>query len=131
MHEKKGFLKVYLILVIIFASLQFIDSVLGLFNIENPFVIILSVLVFLFFIFNVMAWALMHHYKAERKIYLLPIFYVASYLLLFITSLIFIITGTTQAYLWIILTVLSVVFSIGLLGYAVYVFKITNFSEED
>lgn len=131
MHKEKGFLKVYLILMIIFASLQLIDSILGLFNIENPFVTILSLLVFMFFIFNVIAWALMHRYGEEKPVYLLPILYLSSYLLLFITSLIFIITETIVAYAWIILTALSVVFSIGLLVYAIYLVRITNFSEED
>ena len=130
MREKKGLLKVYLILMLIFASLQIIDSVLGLFNIENPFVIILSILVFLFFLFNVIAWALMHHHGAKKHVYLLPIFYVFSYLFLFIASLVLIIFQVKVAYAWIVLSALSVIFSIGLLGYAIYLFKITEFPEE-
>ncbi len=131
MHKEKGFLKVYLILMTIFASLQFIDSIFGLLNIENPLVILLSVLVFLFFIFNAIAWALMHHYGEKKQVYLLPIFYLVSYSLLFITSLIFIILQIIEVYAWITLTVLSIVFSIGLLVYAIYLLKTTNFSEED
>ena len=131
MHKEKGFLKVYLILMLVFASLQIVDSILGLFNVENPFVIILSLLVFLFFLFNVIAWALMHRYGEKKQVYLLPILYIVSYLLLFVTSLIFIITETIVTYAWVILTIFSIVFSIGLLGYAVYLIKMTDFSEED
>ena len=131
MHDKKGFLKVYLILMVIFAVLQFTDSVMGLFNIENPFVIILSLLVFLFFIFNVIAWPLMYRYGAEKHVYLLPIFYISSYLFLFVSSLILIIMQVKVAYAWIILTALGVIFAIGLLGYALYLFKIVDLSEED
>jgi hypothetical protein len=131
MHEKKGFLKVYLILMVIFAILQFTDSILGLFNIENPFVIILSVLVLLFFIFNVIAWPLMYRYGAEKHVYLLPILYISSYLFLFVSSLVLIIAQVKVAYAWVILTALSVVFAMGLLGYALYLFKIVDFSEED
>ena len=81
MKRKRGFLRPYLILVILFALLGITDTILGFSDIQsNIFTNIFLTLSFLFFFYNLMALAYFHHHHVETLVFILPAYHIITYL---------------------------------------------------
>lgn len=84
MEQKRGFLKVYLILAIILAVVSIIDGILTWLKFENRiYGFILLAVAGLFFLFNIVAIPIFHHQRLKKIAYVLPIYYIVSYIIFF------------------------------------------------
>jgi len=122
--EKKGFAKLYLMVALCFALLGLLDIIFTLVKLEAViFKSALGILAVVFFFFNITALPLLHHFKAERIYYLLPIYYLISYTLMTITGIIIGWFNLALNSLWVILIVVGALSSLFELIFSIYLLK--------
>ena len=82
MKPRRWFLRIYLILALIFGLLGLSDSILSLLEVSSAIYSLIMVLVpFLFFFFNIIAIPTFHHHRAEKIAFVLPIYHIVTYIL--------------------------------------------------
>ena len=80
--EKKRFLQIYLVLVIIFGLLGLVDNLLGVEGTApKVYSYLMLLLTLLFFLFNILAIAIFHHDRVQRLAYVLPIYHIITFVL--------------------------------------------------
>ena len=123
MPEKREFLRVYLVLALLIGILAFADNILRLFKFTPKiYVAITSVLFFFFFFISIIAIPLFVHHHVGGMVYVLPIYYLITYLFFFLLGLAlsFLPTIAGKANLFLIIagfltSIFQIVFSIYLL----------------
>ena len=126
MKEKRGFLKVYLYLALIFGVIHFVDSILTWTNVPNAINWIISILTIFFFIFNFVTISFFHHHNVLNIHHYLPKIYIFNYALMFILSLTFIFTEITPIITGIILFILNLTIALFLIIFSTYLIKIVE-----
>ncbi len=82
MVEKRGFLKIYLIVALLVGLLALIHDILFLVGISVTIsTLSFSLLYLLFFLFSIVTVPLFHHFNVKKIGYVLPIYVVISYLI--------------------------------------------------
>ena len=85
MKEKKGFLRIYLILVIVFGLLGLVESILAFIGVtfnQYLYFSIIGIIIFFFF-FNIISLAILKKQGVKRIAYVLPIYYIITIPLFF------------------------------------------------
>lgn len=120
MKRKRNFLLVYLSLALLLGFVGIVSDLIGLLGkVSNIHFYIMGNLVLLFFLFNVVAIPVFHHLKLERIVYVLPIYYLVSYVLFFILGLVLTITEAMIG----IFTIISILTSVFEIGFSIYLIK--------
>ena len=124
MKKKKGFLKTYLLLALIFGLYGLLDSVLTFFNVlNNIYVYLAFILPFLFFVFSIIAIPIFHHQRLERIVYVLPIYHILSYLIFFAFAFILSFFWLVHGWIWILIIILGFLTSIFEIWFSYYLLK--------
>ena len=122
MTQKRGFVKFYLFLTIIFGILGIIDSLLVVFQIQSTiYDRIMGILLLLFLFFNLMAIALFQYYRVERIAFVLPIYHIISYGLFVFIGFWLIFKAITSAWVSPVLIVVGIATSLFEILFSIYV----------
>ncbi len=129
MKTKMNFLRVYLYLAISFGIMGILDEILIYFNLTFHSSIF-SLLLIAFFFFNIISIAFFHHHRIQRIAYVLPIYYLISYLTFNIFALILLKYNLFVNWniLLTIIAFLSSIFEIGFSSYLLDKFELLPFS---
>lgn len=120
---KRGFLQAYLITTLIFGILGFIDNIFAAANFTFAlYNKIVTILLFLFFFFNIFAIAFFIYQKIERLAYILPIYHLVSSLL-FLGIGFWIANKQFSPDFWIALIVLGTILSLFEIIFSVYLLR--------
>ncbi len=80
MEQKKGFVRVYVIIAIFYGLLGLADGLLVLFSTPGKvYVSILSLVALFFFLFNIIALAWFHHHHVHSIAHYFPLYHIISY----------------------------------------------------
>lgn len=120
---KRGFLRIYLYLALAFGILGLLDNLLGLFRVDNLLTHGVIVLIILFYVFNIQAISFFHHHRVDDLAHALPYFYLITQSIIFIISLILILTETTSSWIWNSLLVFGIFFSLAVIIVALYLLR--------
>jgi len=124
MEDYHRFIRIYLIFALIWGSLGVIDSILNLINLNSKYYIIpLSLLGLLFFGFNLFSVYRLRQEDNEPLIWVLPLYYIISYVLFFILGLVLIWANWYTSILVMVITIISLLFSSGEIIFSLYLLK--------
>ena len=117
MVEKKlGFFKIYLIIALAFGVIGLSDSLLSLFQISSTiYEIVVGILAFLFFFFNIFALVHIMQDKLEKITWILPLYHLLSAILFTFVGIILSLKG---------LLTNGVLLSFGIIGILTSVFEV-------
>ncbi|MBT3814521.1 hypothetical protein HOE37_04040 [Candidatus Woesearchaeota archaeon] len=113
--SKRGFLRIYLYLALTFGILGILDNLLGLFRVDNLLTHGMIVLIILFYVFNIQAISFFHHHRVDDLAHALPYFYLITQSIIFIISLILVLTETTSSWIWNFLLIFGLMFSVAVI----------------
>ncbi len=129
MRPRLGFLHFYLYCTIIIGLLGLTDALLTFLKITpSLYVKIVTLILFLFFFFNILSIALFRRQNLERIVYVLPIYHIASYVLFLSLGLYLTFTAIIPQWLSFVLIGLQVVSSLFEFSFSIYLLKKFDFS---
>lgn len=129
MKTKKEFLKVYLIIALIYGILGLIDGSFIFFNFTNNlFSLILAFLSFIFFFFNIISLIIFRHHYVPKLAYVLPIYHLITYCLFFGVGFYLFFKPDFYDLTWIPLMITGIVFSLLEIMFCIYLLKKTDFT---
>lgn|SRR3989338_6026441 len=109
MGVKLGFLRFYLVSVLIIALLGLTDAALTYFRISSLlYTRLVPLVLFIFFFFNIFCITLFRHQRLEKIVYVLPFYHLASYIIFLSIGLYFTITQIVPP--WLSLVLISIQF---------------------
>ena len=124
MKKKRGFLKTYLLLALIFGLYGLLDSLLIFFDVvTNIYVYIAFTLPLLFFVFSVLAIPIFHYQRLERIVYVLPIYHIISYGVFFAFAFILSFFWLVHGWIWILMIILGFLTSIFEIWFSYYLLQ--------
>jgi hypothetical protein len=124
MQEKRGFLKVYLYIALLFGIISLIDNFLVIFDvINNIYVMLLMFITHVFFFFNIITIPLFHYFRVNKIAYILPLYHMLTYILFFSVGFLLTMSGIILSGTWLILVIISILSSIFEIGIAIYLLK--------
>ena len=124
MPKKRGFLLTYLVLAIFVGVLSLVDSILAFLEItSNIFLIFLSIILIMFFFLSIVAIALFHHHRIERLAYVLPVYYIISYLVFFGIGALITLKQIDSSAVFISLTIIGLLASFFEIGFSIHVIR--------
>jgi len=128
-EPKLGFLRWYLLSVLIVGLLGLVDAVLTFLKRNPPlYVKVVTSLLFLFFFFNIFSIAIFRRQRLERMVYVLPLYNIISYILFLSLGVLLTILGTIPAgasFVFIGLQMASALFEA---GFSIYLLRRFDFS---
>ena len=84
MEHKKGFLRIYLFIALLFGLLNLTDHLLQAFQMQNTaYVQVLLLVSILFFFFNILAISIFSHHRVPGIAHILPLFHLLAFLFFF------------------------------------------------
>ncbi|MEK6940242.1 MAG: hypothetical protein AABX31_05960 [Nanoarchaeota archaeon] len=127
MKSGHGFLRKYLYIVIIIALIGISDAMLTFLKVSFPlYARIIPLVLFLFFFFNIFAIAIFRRHQVGKIVYVLPIYYIISYLLFLSLGLYLVVRGIIPTWLSYTLIGIQAAFSLFELSFSVYLLMKTN-----
>lgn len=127
MERLQKFLRTYLIIVIIYALLGVLDSILQFAQYSTPiYTALLSVITLLFFLFNMIALAVFFKTKQERITLVLPLYHLALYVIFFIIGIATASLATKES-LFFGMSIFGLITSIAELSFGYYLIKKLEF----
>ena len=125
MVEKKlKFLRIYLILTLVFGVIGLSDSILSLLKISSlTYSIILGTLAFVFFFFNIFALVHIMQEKLEKITWVLPTYHILTTILFTILGIILSLAGLLNQIAIFLLIIIGLLSSIFEIGFSVYLLK--------
>ena len=125
MVEKKlKFLRIYLILTLVFGVIGLSDSILSLLKISSlTYSIILGTLSFVFFFFNIFALVHIMQEKLEKITWVLPTYHILTTILFTILGIILSLAGLLNQIAIFLLIIIGLLSSIFEIGFSVYLLK--------
>lgn len=129
MKSGYGFLRVYLYSVVFIGLIGLADALLTFFAISPLlYVRIVSLLLFLFFFFNIFSLAVFRRHPLPKIVYVLPIYHIVSYIFFLSLGLYLVITGINPSWLSFALIGLQLVSSLFELSFSMYLLKKFDYS---
>ncbi len=130
MKPRKWFLRIYLVVALIYGFLGLSDNLSTIFNVGNniytQFLILVS---FCFFFFNLIALAFFHYHRVEKLAYILPIYHLATYLLFLILGFILISIDQVPLWSWTALVVLGNITSLFEIFFSIFLLRRIDFTQ--
>ena len=125
MIEKKlKFLRIYLIIALAFGVIGISDSLLSLLKFSSTiYTIIVGLLAFLFFFFNIFAWVHITQAKLEKITWVLPIYHLLTAVLFTIFGIIFSLAGLLTTGIIVLLGIIGILTSIFEVLFSFYLLK--------
>ena len=124
MVQKRGFLKLYLITTLVIALLALINDALFLMGVSvTVSTFSFSIFYFLFFFLSIIAIPLFHHFNIERIAYILPVYFIISYLIFSGVGGYLSAKNLTEGNILLILGVVSIISSLFEGFFSVYLIK--------
>lgn len=124
MKPKTWFLKIYLIFVLIFGIIGFIDNFFVVFGFtNNTYSFIILTLTFIFFFFNIVSISIFHYHRLEKINYVLPIYHIISYLFFFSISIILTIYEIFYNWMWLTFMIIGIFAALFEMGFSIYLLK--------
>ena len=121
MKSGLGFLRTYLYVIMIISLLGLTDAVLHFLKITPIlYARIVPLVLFLFFFFNLFSIIIFRRRQLKRIVYLLPIYYLVSYIIFLSIGLGLSITGYTTTWLSFALIGIQAASSLFELGFSIY-----------
>jgi len=122
--SKEKFLRIYLIIAFGFGFIGLADSLLSLFGFSSIiYGLMVGILAFLFFFFNIFAWVHFMHEKLEKITWVLPIYHIGSYVLFFILGIVLAVIGLLNGGVLTFLSVLGMLTSGFEILFSLYLLK--------
>ena len=116
-----GFLRVYLLSVVIIGLIGLADALLTFLKIAPAlYVRIVSLLLFLFFFFNVFSLAAFRRHQLPKIVYVLPIYHLVSYIVFLSLALYLTIIAVIPSWLSYTLIGLQLISSLFELSFSIY-----------
>jgi len=129
MGIKLGFFRTYLYSVIIIGLIGLADAVLTFLRIHLPlYARLVSLLLFLFFFFNIFSMAVFRKTGLPRVAYILPLYYVISYVLFLSLGIYLAITAIIPS--WLSLTLIGIQLASSLFEIVFSLYLLTKFSSD-
>ena len=125
MVEKKfKFLRIYLIVTLAFGVIGLSDSILSLFDISSVvYGILIGLLAFLFFFFNIFALVHLMQDKLEKITWILPIYHLLTAVVLTIIGSMLVLVGLLNSGVILFFGILSSITSIFEISFSFYLLK--------
>jgi hypothetical protein len=124
MQEKRGFLKIYLYIALLFGIISLVDNFLVIFEVNNNvYVMLLMFITHAFFFFNIVTIPLFHYFRVKKIAYILPLYHLLTYILFFSVGFLLTIVGIILSGTWIILVGISILSSIFEIAVAIYLLR--------
>lgn len=124
MKKRRSFLKFYLIITILIASLIFIDSMFNILNIQKDnFSSLIFLFSYLFFFFNILSLFIFILQNLERITYFLPIYQMIIFIFFSISGGYLIIKGLLSPNVVYTLALMSLITSTFEIVFSIYLIK--------
>ena len=129
MRMNLPFLRIYLYLVIFLALVGITDAVLTVLSVNLLlYVRVIPLLLFLFFFVNILSIAIFRRHHLPRRMYVLPIYLVTSYIIFLCLGIGLAVTGFNPVWLSPVLISIQAASSLFELGFSVYLLRKLDFS---
>lgn len=124
MEKKRGFIKAYLIIALIFGVVGLIDTSLTFLKLDSLiYASIMGMIVILFFLFNLLSLFLLIRYQAEGIYFILPIYHLLLYSALFALSFLVSIVESLANFSWSVFIAIGYLTALFEISFSLYLLK--------
>jgi len=121
---KEKFLGIYLWIALLFGIIGIVDGILNFTELSlRIYSLVMGLLVFVFFFFNLFSWVHFMHDKLEKITWVLPTYHLVSYILFFVLGIFMGLKGLLTENSLNYFVVISIVTSVLEISWCVYLLK--------